>query len=88
MNTYQTFWKFLEFALTVAEISHPKANKHLAAIQRLKNIEDGVKTDGTPSGQTGYLANVEPFGALADYVAHIYDGARAPYWLITAERGY
>ena len=86
MTPYLIFWKYIEFALTVAEISHPKANKAIVAIQRLKAIEGEGKDPGM--GQTGYLNNNDPYQALNDYVAHIYDNGKPPFWLVAAERGY
>jgi hypothetical protein len=76
--SYGTFWEVLPLALVIAE-NRTRAGKAIAAVKRLKDIEVG--------GNAGYLNNNEPFQALADYVAHVYDGGPAPFWLLSAERG-
>jgi hypothetical protein len=84
MRPYVIFWQWLPLALAIAE-DRTKANKFLGAIQRLKAIEG--ESTGTGTGQTGYLNNNDPYQAIKDYVAHVYDGGPAPFWLTSAERG-
>jgi hypothetical protein len=80
MTPYVVFWRWLPWALLAAGAS---PNQLLAAVKRLKAIEG----DGMGTGQTGYLNGVEPYSAIADYVAHVVGGAAEPFWLISAERG-
>jgi hypothetical protein len=86
MTPYQIFWSLLIPCLISAETKNPGPMKLPQAIQRLKKIEGEGQPDN--AGQTAYLGSNDPYKALADYISYTYHGAKAPDWLIYAERGY
>lgn len=79
---YNIFWRELRPALTAAGVAF---SVYLSAIRRLKAIEGEDRGPGM--GQTGYLTGVDPWKALEEYILHIRDGAAAPFWLTSAEKG-
>jgi hypothetical protein len=90
-TTYNIFWRELRPALQAAE-ARTAANKYVEAIRRLKEGLEG-ESQGPGHGQTGYLDSkdadnpINPYQAIKDYIAHMYDGKPAPEWLRLAERG-
>jgi hypothetical protein len=76
VNSHQLFWQFLPFWLEDAEKS-TGSGRARSAVKRLGAIEAG--------GNRAYLVGVEPFGALDQFIAHVYLGETIPEWLRMAE---
>jgi hypothetical protein len=71
---YDVFFDAMKIALAAAEAKHGFPGKAAGAYLRLKTPE-------LTGGPTGFLTGVELAAAVNGFVAYMYEGQPAPYWV-------